>query len=138
MRKNPHVRICGGLGSATTLVYPTTRWPEERREDASPPSIPRSAGLRSLRWLSFAGSRPRRSRPALHAGLWRDPRGRGCAVDPAPAEESQSQRLCERFVRSIKEECLSRVVPLGEGHLRLLVREYVEHPCPLGTPPIVK
>ena len=33
----------------------------------------------------------------------------------------------ERFVRSIKEECLSRVVPLGEGHLRLLVGEYVEH-----------
>ena len=29
MRKNPHVRICGGLGSATTLVYPTAkRWPE--------------------------------------------------------------------------------------------------------------
>ena len=25
MRKNPHVRICGGLGSATTLVYPTSR-----------------------------------------------------------------------------------------------------------------
>ena len=23
MRKNPHVRICGALGSATTLVYPT-------------------------------------------------------------------------------------------------------------------
>ena len=23
MRKDPHVRICGGLGSATTLVYPT-------------------------------------------------------------------------------------------------------------------
>ena len=27
----------------------------------------------------------------------------------------------------MKEECLSRVVPLGEGHLRLLVGEYVEH-----------
>ena len=30
MRQNPHVRICGGPGSATTLVYPTTlgrrRW----------------------------------------------------------------------------------------------------------------
>ena len=26
-----------------------------------------------------------------------------------------------------KEECLSRVVPLGEAHLRLLVGEYVEH-----------
>ena len=37
--------------------------------------------------------------------------------------------LCRsRFVRSIKEECLSRRgVPLGEGHLRQLVHEYVEH-----------
>ncbi len=27
MRQNPHVRICGGPGSATTLVYPTYyRW----------------------------------------------------------------------------------------------------------------
>ena len=25
MRQNPHVRICGGPGSATTLVYPTNR-----------------------------------------------------------------------------------------------------------------
>ena len=25
MRQNPHVRICGGPGSATTLVYPTSR-----------------------------------------------------------------------------------------------------------------
>ena len=33
----------------------------------------------------------------------------------------------ERFVRSMKEECLSRVVPLGEGHVRLLVGEYVDH-----------
>ena len=33
----------------------------------------------------------------------------------------------ERFVRSIKEECLNRVVPLGESHLRLIVQEYIEH-----------
>ena len=33
----------------------------------------------------------------------------------------------ERFVRSIKEECLNRVVPLGEAHLRQLVHEFVEH-----------
>ena len=32
-----------------------------------------------------------------------------------------------RLVRSIKAECLDRVVPLGEDHLRLLAREYVEH-----------
>jgi transposase InsO family protein len=33
----------------------------------------------------------------------------------------------ERFNRSIREECLNRVVPLGEAHLRELVREYVAH-----------
>ena len=40
---------------------------------------------------------------------------------------SDEGRSAERFVRSIKEECLHRVVPLGEGHLRLIVHEYVEH-----------
>jgi hypothetical protein len=30
----------------------------------------------------------------------------------------------ERFVRSIKEECLDRVIPLGEAHLRELIHEY--------------
>jgi hypothetical protein len=33
----------------------------------------------------------------------------------------------ERFVLSIKPECLNHVVPLGELHLRLLVSEYVAH-----------
>ena len=44
-----------------------------------------------------------------------------------PPKSPNLNAYAERFVRSIKEECLQRVVPLGEGHLRLLVREYVEH-----------
>jgi putative transposase len=44
-----------------------------------------------------------------------------------PPRSPNLNAFAERFVRSIKEECLSRVVVLGEGHLRLLVREYVEH-----------
>ncbi len=35
--------------------------------------------------------------------------------------------FAERFVLSIKSECLSRLVLLGEAHLRLAVREYVAH-----------
>ena len=31
------------------------------------------------------------------------------------------------FVRSIKHECLRHIVPLGERHLRAVVREFVEH-----------
>jgi hypothetical protein len=33
----------------------------------------------------------------------------------------------ERFVRSVKSECLRHIVPMGEQHLRAVVREYVEH-----------
>jgi putative transposase len=33
----------------------------------------------------------------------------------------------ERFVQSIKEECLRHIIPLGEGHLRRVVDEFVEH-----------
>jgi putative transposase len=33
----------------------------------------------------------------------------------------------ERWVQSLRQECLDHFVVLGEGHLRHLVREYVEH-----------
>jgi transposase InsO family protein len=33
----------------------------------------------------------------------------------------------ERFVRSIKEECLYRLIPIGEAHFRRAVAEFVEH-----------
>ena len=60
------------------------------------------------RWL--LATRPlsdARPRPALHAGLWRDPSGRGCPADPSPAEESQSHRVC-RAVRPLYERGVSQ------------------------------
>jgi transposase InsO family protein len=44
-----------------------------------------------------------------------------------PRRSANLNSHVERFIRSIREECLSRVIPLGERHLRHLVREYVEH-----------
>ena len=44
-----------------------------------------------------------------------------------PAKSPNLNAYAERFVRSIKEECLERIVPLGERHLRVAVREYVKH-----------
>ena len=32
-----------------------------------------------------------------------------------------------RFVRSIKEECLDRIIPIGEWHVRQAIAEFVEH-----------
>jgi len=40
---------------------------------------------------------------------------------------SHENAYAERFVRSIKEECLSRIIPLGEASLRHAVREYTAH-----------
>lgn len=33
----------------------------------------------------------------------------------------------ERFVLSLESECLNKIVPLGEWHLRYAIKEYVEH-----------
>jgi hypothetical protein len=44
-----------------------------------------------------------------------------------PRRSPNLNAYAERFVRSIKSECLAQVIPIGEGHLRRVVREYVEH-----------
>ena len=53
----------------------------------------------------------------------------GGGVQPIrlPPKSPNLNAYAERFVRSIKEECLRRVVPLGEAHVRQLVHEFVEH-----------
>ena len=43
-----------------------------------------------------------------------------------PPKSPNLNAYAERFVRSIKEECLTRGVPLGEGHVRRLVYESIE------------
>jgi transposase InsO family protein len=44
-----------------------------------------------------------------------------------PARSPNLNAYAERFVRSIKSECLAKIVPLGEQHLRHAVKEYTEH-----------
>ena len=44
-----------------------------------------------------------------------------------PARSPNLNAFAERFVLSIKSECLNKIIPLGEKHLRLAVREYMEH-----------
>jgi putative transposase len=51
----------------------------------------------------------------------------GIRMVRAPASAPNCNAYAERFVRSIKEECLTRIVPLGEGHLRRALAEFVAH-----------
>ena len=44
-----------------------------------------------------------------------------------PPRAPNCSPYAERFVRSIKEECLDRVIPIGVASLRRAVTEYIAH-----------
>jgi putative transposase len=44
-----------------------------------------------------------------------------------PRRSPNLNAFIERFIRSIKEDCLDRVIPLGEAHLREFIGEYMAH-----------
>ena len=50
-------------------------------------------------------------------------------VDPLmlPARSPNLNAYAERWIRSVKEECLSKVILFGERSLRRALSEYVEH-----------
>jgi transposase InsO family protein len=53
--------------------------------------------------------------------------GSGVHVLRTPFRAPNCNAYAERFVRSIKEECLDRIVPLGDRHFRRTLREFVMH-----------
>jgi putative transposase len=44
-----------------------------------------------------------------------------------PARSPNLNAYAERFVHSVKSECLAKIIPLGERHLRKAVKKYTEH-----------
>lgn len=51
----------------------------------------------------------------------------GVCVVPTPVRASHCNAHAKRFVRSIRFECLHRMIPLGERNLRRAIGEYVAH-----------
>ena len=51
----------------------------------------------------------------------------GIRIVRTPLQAPNANAYAERFVRSIKEECLDRIIPLGERHFRRAVAEFVDH-----------
>jgi transposase InsO family protein len=51
----------------------------------------------------------------------------GVCLVRTPERAPNANAYAERFVRSIKEECLDRMIPIGERHFRRAVTEFVEH-----------
>ena len=51
----------------------------------------------------------------------------GIRVVQTPYHAPDSNAYAERVIRSIREECLDRLVILGEAHLRRALREFTAH-----------
>jgi putative transposase len=67
-------------------------------------------------------------RDPLHTEGFREIlKDRGAKVLRLPAKSPNLNAFAERFVLSIRTECLNRIVPLGEAHLRRAITEFVQH-----------
>ena len=51
----------------------------------------------------------------------------GVQVIRLPPRSPNLNAYAERYVRSVREECLSKMIPIGQGMLRRALREYVAH-----------
>jgi len=51
----------------------------------------------------------------------------GIRVVLIPERAPNANAYAERFVRSIKEECLDHIIPIGEPHFRHVITDFVEH-----------
>ena len=54
-------------------------------------------------------------------------RAAGTDVLRLPSRSPNLNAYAERFIGSVRRECLSKVIPLGDRHLRRILREYVDH-----------
>jgi putative transposase len=46
---------------------------------------------------------------------------------PLPARSPNLNAYAERWVRSVKDECLSKIIPFGERSLRRAMKDYIAH-----------
>jgi len=44
-----------------------------------------------------------------------------------PVRSPKANAICERTIGTIRRECLDYLIPLGEGHLRRILAEWVSH-----------
>jgi putative transposase len=78
------------------------------------------ASWASIASSSVTGTRSG-ARPYAH-----DSEEAGIRVVQTPYRAPNANAHAERFVRSIREECLDRLIPIGE-HFRRAISEYVAH-----------
>jgi putative transposase len=61
--------------------------------------------------------------PAVDQAL----RGFGVRALKTPPQAPQANAFCERLIGTIRRECLDFLIPLDEGHVKRILREYIRH-----------
>ena len=54
-------------------------------------------------------------------------RALGLRVQRSPFSSPKANAICERAIGTIRRECLDWMIPMSEGHLRSILREWVAH-----------
>jgi integrase-like protein len=118
------------FSTAVRLCHPRHRLTPNRALESHRPSHGRmdnpAVSQRPSSGWRVSLSRPR-SRRHLRASL-----GRGPSVDVAPGAQdadtcAEANAYCERFIGTVRRECLDWVIPLNERHLRRTLAEWIPH-----------
>jgi transposase InsO family protein len=111
------------LGTRRVRLAGVNREPE-RDMDHSAGAQPHGRQLRSRAAEAFPDPRPRcEVQRSLRRGL----PDRGIQVIRTPFMAPNANAHAERFVRTLREECLDWLLILGRPHLECVLHEYVEH-----------
>ena len=51
----------------------------------------------------------------------------GLTVLKTPVRVPQANAFCERVIGTVRRECLDFMIPMSEGHVRAILREWVRH-----------
>ena len=97
-----------------TTPHPNSAWTLQQLREAIPSD-------HRYRWLI-------RDRSGIFSvDLDRSVEAFGVAVLKTPVRAPKANAFCERLIGSLRRECLDWLIPLGERHLRALLREWAEH-----------
>ena len=101
----------------------------EKPDEAFMKQTARNATMESVGWLKEVGAKYLvHDRDTKFTGSWKEIlKGSGVETLALPANSPDLNAYAERWVRSIKTECIRRLTFLGQGGLRRGVREYLEH-----------
>ena len=97
-----------------STAHPTAAWTTQQLREVFVPDHP---------WRYLLHDRDAIFSESLDATA----RSFGLAVLKSPPRCPKANAFCERLIGTLRRECLDWIIPLGEGHLRSVIREWVAH-----------